>query len=110
VILDKEGGLETALAILDYKTSTSALSEHELQLQVYTDAGRREGLDVRAAYVHDLKAGVRAVVAVDPQAIDDAERTVTEAAQRLRDRNYTPNPGPRCRRCEVRSVCRAALP
>jgi len=46
----------TALAIVDYKTSTSGdMSEHSLQLQVYADAGRREGLDVRAAYVHDLK-------------------------------------------------------
>ncbi len=110
VILDREGGVDTALAILDYKTSTSAMSEHELQLQVYADAGRREGLDVRAAYVHDLKAGVRCTVPVDPAAIDQVERTVTEAAVRLRQRDYQPNPGPRCRRCEVRLVCRAAVP
>ena len=109
VILDKEEGVETALAILDYKTSTSAMAEHELQLQVYADAGRREGLDVRAAYVHDLKAGVRGAVPVDGPAIDAAERTVTDAASRLRDRDYTPNPGLRCRRCEVRTVCRAAM-
>lgn len=110
VILDREGGVDTALAILDYKTSTSAMSEHELQLQVYADAGRREGLDVRAAYVHDLKAGVRGAVPVDSPAIDQAERTVTDAAVRLRQRDYSPNPGPRCRRCEVRLVCKAALP
>lgn len=110
VILDREDGVDTALAILDYKTSTSAIAEHELQLQVYADAGRREGLDVRAAYVHDLKAGVRGAVPVDAAAIESAERTVTEAAVRLRQRDYAPNPGPRCRRCEVRLVCRAALP
>jgi DNA helicase-2/ATP-dependent DNA helicase PcrA len=109
VILDREGGVETALAILDYKTSTSALSEHELQLQVYADAGRREGLDVRAAYVHDLKAGARAAVAIDEEAIAQAERTVTEAALRLRQRDYEPNPGARCRRCEVRTVCGSAI-
>lgn len=108
VILDREGGVETALAILDYKTSTSVLSEHALQLQVYADAGRREGLDVRAAYVHDLKVGVRASIAVDPDAIAAAERTVTEAAVRLRSRDYGPDPGARCRRCEVRLVCKAA--
>lgn len=108
VILDREGGVETALAILDYKTSTSDLAEHELQLRVYTDAGRREGLDVRAAYVHDLKAGVRAEVAIDSAAIDGAEDTVTQAAIRLRDRDYRPSPGARCRRCEVRTVCGAA--
>ena len=60
VILDQEGGVPTALAIVDYKTSTTGdVADHALQLQVYTDAGRREGLDVRAAYVHDLKAAER---------------------------------------------------
>src|SRR5207248_1681916 len=44
VILDREGGNPDALAILDYKTSTSDEADHLLQLQVYTDAGRREGL------------------------------------------------------------------
>ena len=62
VILDEEGGVPTALAIVDYKTSTHGeISDHDLQLQVYADAGRREGLDVRAAYVHDLKAAARDV-------------------------------------------------
>ena len=59
VILDQEAE-STALAIVDYKTSVHGGPEdHALQLQVYADAGRREGLDVRGAYVHDLKAGVR---------------------------------------------------
>ena len=66
VILDKEGGVPTALAIVDYKTSTSGDAlDHALQLQVYADAGRREGLDVRGAYVHDLKAASRNPVDVD---------------------------------------------
>ena len=108
VILDREGGVDAALAILDYKTSTSDLAEHELQLQIYTDAGRREGLDVRGAYVHDLKAGARADVPIDADAIRSAEASVTGAAVRLRNRDYRPSPGPRCRRCEVRTVCGSA--
>jgi DNA helicase-2/ATP-dependent DNA helicase PcrA len=49
VILDQEGGVPTALAIVDHKTSTTGEpAEHALQLQVYADAGLREGLDVRA--------------------------------------------------------------
>ena len=70
VILDEEGGVPTALAIVDYKTATHGeISDHDLQLQVYADAGRREGLDVRAAYVHDLKAAARDPVPVEPAAI-----------------------------------------
>ena len=76
--------------------TTSDMAEHELQLQVYTDAGRREGLDVRGAYVHDLKAGRRGDVPVDPAAITAAETTVSIAAEssasagRTRARNCSP--------------------
>jgi ATP-dependent DNA helicase UvrD/PcrA len=108
VILDHEGGTPTALAILDYKTSTSDLAEHALQLQVYADAGRREGLDVRAAYVHDLKAGRRDPIPVDPVAVELAEKGVLDAAERLRQRDYRPSPGRQCRNCEVRTVCLVA--
>jgi DNA helicase-2/ATP-dependent DNA helicase PcrA len=101
VILDREDGVPTRLAILDYKTSIKPTEDHDLQLQVYADAGRREGLDVRGAYVHDLKAGARTPVDVGPVAIG-------EAAERLRARDFSPSPGTRCRRCEVRTVCPAA--
>jgi DNA helicase-2/ATP-dependent DNA helicase PcrA len=76
---------------------------------VYADAGRREGLDVRGAYVHDLKAAARLPVAVDPVAVRTAEATVSEAAARVRARDYQPNPGQRCRRCEVRTICGSAV-
>ena len=106
VILDEEGGVPTALAIVDYKTSTAgAPLEYALQLQVYADAGRREGLDVRGAYVHDLKAASRSPIDVGPEAVSGAEHTVAEAAERLRDHDFHPNPGPRCRSCEVRTIC-----
>ena len=94
---------------MDYKTATHAeIDDHALQLQVYTDAGRREGLDVRAAYVHDLKAASREPIPVEPTAINRAEAVVSEAAARIRARDYHPNPGLRCRRCEVRTICASA--
>jgi DNA helicase-2/ATP-dependent DNA helicase PcrA len=110
VILDQEDGVPTALAIVDYKTATHGeTGDHDLQLQVYADAGRREGLDVRAAYVHDLKAASRDPVPVDPEAIIRAEVIVAEAATRVRARDYRPNPSvARCRRCEVRTICQYA--
>jgi DNA helicase-2/ATP-dependent DNA helicase PcrA len=106
VILDKEDGVETALAIVDYKTSTAGeADDYALQLQVYTDAGRREGLDVRGAYVHDLKAARRDPIPVDTDSVAAAERSVSDAATLIRARSYVPNPGKRCRTCEVRTVC-----
>jgi len=114
VILDQEDGVPTALAIVDYKTRTAGdVTPHALQLQVYTDAGRREQLDVRGAYVQDLSAKVvvnrRIPIDVTPAAVTAAEAVVTGAAGQLRARDYTPNPGKtRCRRCEVRTICPAA--
>jgi DNA helicase-2/ATP-dependent DNA helicase PcrA len=114
VILDKEGGVETALAIVDYKTSVSQDADHALQIQVYADAGRREGLDVRGAYVHDLRAsaakdpGARAPVAIGAADVAAAEAKVLDAAERIRAKDFAPSPGTRCRKCEVRTVCRDA--
>jgi len=110
VILDHEGGTPGALALVDYKTSTDATGiDYALQLQVYADAGRREGLDVRGAYVHDLKRAARDPIPIDDRAMERAEHTVRQAADRLRRRDYKPNPGTRCRRCEVRTICASAM-
>jgi len=109
VVLDREDGRAETLAILDYKTSTDGDPEaHALQLKVYADAGRREGLDVRGAYVHDMKAGSRTAVDLSDDAIAAAEMTVTAAADRLRNRDYSANPGDRCRSCDVRQMCGSA--
>lgn len=108
VILDQEGGVPTALAIIDYKTSTRGEGDHDLQLQIYSNAGRREGLDIRGAYVHDLKNVKRTDVAVDEGALEGAENVVTDAAVRLKAREFTANPSRACRSCEVRTVCGSA--
>lgn len=107
VILDREDGVPSALAIVDYKTSTDgSLTPYELQLRVYADAGRREGLDVRGAYVHDLM-GERKSIEIDDATIQSAELRVEAAAHKIRNREFEPSPGPRCRTCEVRTICSA---
>lgn len=105
VILDQEGGVPTGLAIIDYKTSTRGEGDHDLQLQIYSNAGRREGLDIRGAYVHDLKNIKRTDVAVDLPALGEAEQVVIDAAGRLKARDFTATPTKKCRSCEVRTVC-----
>lgn len=105
VILDNEGGVPTGLAILDYKTSTKGDGNHDLQLQIYANAGRREGLDIRGAYVHGLKNVKRTDVDVADPALAASEQTVVQAAARLKVRDFTAKPGKSCRSCEVRTVC-----
>jgi ATP-dependent DNA helicase UvrD/PcrA len=109
VILDEKNGEISSLTIVDYKTAANEEQEFDRQLQVYTDAGRREGLDVKAAYIHDLKAGDRIPVDVAPDAVKEAEAEVVSLVNRLRSRDFRPNPGSVCRRCDVRAMCRHAV-
>ena len=108
VILDEEDGVISSLAVVDYKTAADEHREYERQLQMYADAGLREGLNVRAAYVHDLNAGARLEVDVSPAKLGEAEAEVISLVDRLREREFEPRPGPACGGCDVRPMCRYA--
>jgi DNA helicase-2/ATP-dependent DNA helicase PcrA len=109
VIYDEHDGVIDNLAIVDYKTSTGGAIE-PLQLQVYADAGRREGLTVAAAFIHDMGATTRHDVDVGDDAVEQAEATVIAAAASLRQRDFKPKPErKKCASCDVRSVCAAAV-
>lgn len=107
VIYDEHDGQIGRLAIVDYKTSTGGQIE-PLQLQIYTDAGRREGLDVAAAFIHDLGTTRRHDVTVDRGTIAKAESRALATVDQLRRRRFEPRPErAKCRACDVRSVCNA---
>jgi len=54
----------------------------------------------------------RAIVeSLERRLAEAAERLALEAAERIRAADFAPNPGKRCRTCEVRTVCgSAAIP
>jgi DNA helicase-2/ATP-dependent DNA helicase PcrA len=110
VILDREGGVDGALAIVDYKTRrVDADPEMGLQLQVYTAAGRGEGFDVKAAWLHDLTARgmtARLPVVTDDAAVGTARTTVDVWAKGIREKKFDPCPGDHCKHCDVREICR----
>lgn len=109
VIYDGEGSAPENLVIVDYKTSIDSEPE-PLQLQVYADAGRREGLNLQGAFVHDMATTQRHVVAVDEASISAAESTVLCAARALRQGDFTPLPEKtKCMNCDVRRICKAAI-
>jgi RecB family exonuclease len=86
VILDTENGEVRSLAIVDYKTSAdpAAGDDCALQLAIYADAGRREGLPIEAAYLHDLKAADRQPIDVSTAAITASEQSVESSVADLR--------------------------
>ena len=109
VILDRHEGKPESLAIVDYKTSTEG-RELDLQLQIYTVAGQREGLDVRGAFIHDLSSYNRESVDTSESALEKAIETVSNAAQGIKDRVFEAKPtAPKCGRCDVRAICKAAI-
>ena len=108
VVFDEHDGVVDNLSIVDYKT---ALGDElkPLQLQVYADAGRREGLTVGAAFIQDLSATRRHEVSITDADISAAEDKVIEAAQGLKDRDFTPKPDrKKCSFCDVRTICGSA--
>lgn len=108
VIYDEHDGQVGSLAIVDYKTSTGEQIS-PLQLQIYADAGRREGLNVSAAFIHDLGTTQRYDVNVGQPAIASAEAAVIATVESLRRREYEPKPErAKCSMCDVRRLCNAA--
>lgn len=108
VILDREGGEAGRMAIVDYKTATSEDTEHlhQFQLEIYTYAGRGEGIDVRAAYVHDLKEGLRKPVDVSDVKIRAARLRAATAAASILAHHFPHRPGSHCVHCDVRFLCK----
>jgi DNA helicase II / ATP-dependent DNA helicase PcrA len=109
VILDRSNGAER-LTIVDYKTAESEGDQHAFQLQVYTDAGRREGLNVERAFVHDLKKPNRFAVPVADSDVQAAEDMVTQLVAGLRERRFSAQPERgKCGHCDVRMMCKARV-
>jgi DNA helicase-2/ATP-dependent DNA helicase PcrA len=106
VIIDNGSDGITSLTLIDYKSRTSEDAEHDIQLQVYASAGRREGLEIVDAFVHDMVASDRIPVDIQQQAVSDAEAVVVEVAGKIKRREFDPTPEKsKCSRCDVRSIC-----
>lgn len=110
VIIDTGANGAESLTLIDYKTRTSDEAEHDIQLQVYASAGRREGLEIKDAYVHDMVASDRISVDVDQVAVLNSELIVVEMAGKIKRREFDPSPEKaKCGRCDVRAICKASI-
>ena len=77
-------------------------------------AGQREGLDIQGAFLHDLGADIgaakRVQVDTSPEALRVAVQTVVDAADGIRNRDFTASPDKsKCARCDVRAMCRSRI-
>lgn len=111
VILDREAGVVGNLGIVDYKTANDPRSDDvfAFQLAIYVAAGRGEGLDVTAAYLHGLKESTRKTVPVDAGSIDRARQRADALIDGIAARRFPARPeGVKCRACDMRAICRHA--
>jgi DNA helicase II / ATP-dependent DNA helicase PcrA len=108
VILDREGGEIGSLALVDYKTAADPRTDdiYAFQLAIYAAAGRGEGLNVRAAYVHDLKKSDRLTVSIAERKTQAAKRRANKLAKAISERRFEAQPdNQKCRGCDYRLVC-----
>lgn len=109
VILDREGGQIGSLALVDYKTAADPRADdiYAFQLAIYAAAGRGEGLNVRAAYIHDLQAGDRLSAPISDRDTQAAKRRANKLAKAILQRKFDGTPDKKkCAGCDFRLVCR----
>jgi len=110
VILDLEAGTPGALALVDYKTASAADIGGDdvfaFQLAVYAAAGQGEGIDVRAAYLHELSKSTRREVDVRPAAAAKAKARAGTLIDGIVKGHFPSRPEKiKCKACDVRAVC-----
>jgi DNA helicase-2/ATP-dependent DNA helicase PcrA len=108
VILDDEDGRRGALAIVDYKVAADESREERYreQLRIYSLAGRGEGLDVQAAYLHELRNGTRTAVDITADVAGQTLVKVDERLGTLRRGQFVAKPSyERCHACEYKFIC-----
>jgi DNA helicase-2/ATP-dependent DNA helicase PcrA len=108
IILDEEGGRHGTLAIVDYKVATDEAREERYreQLRVYSIAGRGEGLDVQAAFLHDLKRGTRSSVDIGDTESRQTLVRIGELFEILGRAEFIAKPDKtRCQACEYNLIC-----
>lgn len=111
VILDREGGRIGALALVDYKTAADPRSDdvYAFQLAVYAAAGRGEGINVQAAYLHDLSNSRRLGLPIDDGATAAARQRARGLLRGVIACEFPARPEERkCRHCDQRAVCSSA--
>ncbi|TLM69219.1 MAG: ATP-dependent helicase [Deltaproteobacteria bacterium] len=109
IILDKHNGEEGKLAIVDYKSATDPIRDerYQLQLAIYAAAGRGEGLDVAAAFLHELKDGTRHEVDIGNAKMAEALAKVEKSVKGIRSGVFMPcKVRGQCEQCDYQLLCR----
>jgi DNA helicase-2/ATP-dependent DNA helicase PcrA len=111
VILDMENGRINSLALVDYKTAAETTGDDvfAFQLAVYAAAGRGEGLNVSAAYLHHLNSAKRLNVLIGEEKVNEAKNRADLLIDGIVQGEFPARPDKeKCRGCDMRGICKHA--
>lgn len=111
VILDREKNKVGRLAIVDYKTANESKTDDifAFQLAIYAAAGRGEGLNVEAAYLHELKESKRVPIPVDTVKQKVARLRADALMESIVAGEFPARPeAAKCKACDMRAICQHA--
>ena len=111
VILDFDKGKIGRLAIVDYKTATESKTDDlfAFQLAVYAAAAQGEGINVQAAYLHELRDSKRVPIPVDAVKQKTARGRADLLLESISEGEFPARPeNSKCKRCDMRSICKDA--
>ena len=98
-----------ALLLIAPQDDPKADDIHGFQLAIYAAAGRGEGLEIKAAYLHTLKAGERRSLPVDKAAVRKARKRAESIIESIAEGEFDPRPEKdKCTGCDMRALCKHA--
>jgi DNA helicase-2/ATP-dependent DNA helicase PcrA len=110
VILGVVDAILSGVEVRDYKTAEDPrlLEDAALQVRLYAAGLRAQGRGVTAGSIADLSGGRLYRVDVSPTAVQRAVAQADEAIAGMQSGAFEARPGPDCRRCELRAICKFA--
>lgn len=108
-VILREGG---SIEVRDYKTSEEARTFEEISVQIKLYAAGLKGLGrpVRSGSVAYLDEANIKMVDVADHLLDAEKRKAEKTVEAILKRQFEPNPGESCKRCDERPICKWKSP
>ena len=104
-VIMREGG---NMEVRDYKTSDEVRTFDEISVQVrlYTVGLRSLGRPVTSGSVAYLETPEVKMVDVVASALKESRKLAEKTVENIMRRNFLPNPGDNCERCDQKQICK----
>lgn len=110
LVADPGQGSNGDVSIVEFKTKLNdGETPDPSQVHLYCLGAESKGWSVTSAFVHDLHGDRRHPVSVEKEKMRVTLGKVEELSDGIRDRHFDPKPGPHCRECDHKRICRHSV-